>query len=149
MGQITDMGRDPQHAFIHCSPFLTRRKDINKSKIILETSFPHVLSLNEQVDKDFLDNLKFLLKFPSVDDIVEEIYKQDASLPKFDVARGFRHICVDPVDALKLDINVKMTSLLTLWWRWAWSTGPQCLNTKTVLSHIYWLRLGQECLPSR
>ena len=29
-GPIKDLGQDPQHAFIHCSPFLTRPKDTDK-----------------------------------------------------------------------------------------------------------------------
>ena len=47
--------------------------------------------------------MKFNFKFPSVDDIVAEILKieGDIYLSKIDVARAFRNLRVDPVDALK------------------------------------------------
>ena len=104
---IKDLGQDPQHAFIYCSPLFTRPKDTDKQRIILDLSFPHGQSVNDQVDREQFDNSKVLLKFPSVDDIVNEICKKDdnITIAKIDVARAFRNICVDPADALKLGIK--------------------------------------------
>ena len=50
--------------------------------------------MNEQVDKIFFDNSKVLLKFPSADNIVDEISKQgdDVTIAKIDVVRSFRNL---------------------------------------------------------
>ena len=48
----------------------------------------------------------FTLKFPSVDDIVERILQiTDPLTFKIDVARAFRNLRVDPVDALKFGLS--------------------------------------------
>ena len=98
---------DPQHAHIHCSPLLTKPKDIGKRRIILDLSFPRGQSVNDQVDREKFDNSEFLLKFPSVDDIVDEICRSndDVTIAKIDMARAFRNLRVDPADALKLGIK--------------------------------------------
>ena len=53
------------------------------------------------------DNSKFLLKFPSIDDIVQEIghHGDDVTIAKIDVARAFRNLRVDPADAVKLGMK--------------------------------------------
>ena len=91
----------------HCSPRLTRPKHSNKRRVILNLSYPYRASLNDAVDKTRFDGMKFNLKFPSVDDIVAEILqiKGDIYLSKIDVARAFRNLRVDPVDALKFGIT--------------------------------------------
>ena len=75
----------------HCSPLLSRPKDNNKRRIILNLSHPHDNSLNEKVLRDRFDGQKFTLKFPSVDDIVDRIVSfkgQDPVLYKIDVAQA-------------------------------------------------------------
>ena len=57
----------------HCSPLLSRPKDHDKRRIILNLSHPYGSSLNERVPRDKFDGQKFTLKFPSVDDIVDRI----------------------------------------------------------------------------
>ena len=103
---MKDLGQDPQDAFIHCSPLLTRPKDIDKRRIILDLSFPHGQSLNDQVDKEQFDNSQFLLKFSSVDDIVDEICRHgnNVTIAMINMAQAFRNLRVDPADALKLCI---------------------------------------------
>ena len=92
---------------IHCSPLLTRPKDTDKRRVILDLSYPKGYSLNDQVDRDLFDASAFRLKLPLADDIVKEIKKHgdDVTLSKFDVARAFRNLCVDPADAMKLGIR--------------------------------------------
>ena len=106
IGPISDCGGSPEHDLIHFSPLLTRPKDHNKRRVILELSYPKGQSLNDQVDRNLFDGLAFILKFPSVDDIVQEIvtHGDDVTLAKIDVARAFRNLHVDPADALKLGI---------------------------------------------
>ena len=57
----------------HCSPLLTRPKDGNKRRIILNLSYPYGNSLNDKVNKSRFDGIQFILRFPSVDDIVKKI----------------------------------------------------------------------------
>ena len=107
LGPIRDMGNNPKHSVIHCSPLLTRPKDLDKRRVILDLSYPQGLSLNDQVDKLAFDTSKFLLKFPSIDDIVQELcdHGDDVTIAKMDVARAFRNLRVDPADAIKLGIK--------------------------------------------
>ena len=58
---------------IHCSPLMTRPKDLNKRRVILDLSYPQGASVNDYVFKDRFDGYAFMLRFPSMDDIVEEI----------------------------------------------------------------------------
>ena len=89
----------------HCSPLLTRPKDTNDRRVILNLSHPKGQSVNDCVDKVRFDGRSFTLKFPSVDDIVERILEvEDPLLFKIDVARAFRNLRVDPVDALKFGL---------------------------------------------
>ena len=57
----------------HCSPMLTRPKDLNKRRVILNVSYPKDGFLNDNVDNLHFDGKIFILKFPSIDDICEEI----------------------------------------------------------------------------
>ena len=58
----------------HCSPLLTRPKDLDKRRVILNLSYPHGASLNDNVDKEYCP---FVLKFPSIDEIVQHISSSD------------------------------------------------------------------------
>ena len=90
----------------HCSPLLTRPKDTNDRRVILNLSYPRGQSLNDYFDKFNFDSRPFTLKFPSVDDIVELILQfTDPLIFKIDVARAFRNLRVDPVDALKFGLS--------------------------------------------
>ena len=95
------------HDQYHCSPLLTRPKDVNKRRIILNLSYPYGQSVNDHVDKDKFDSVAFSLKFPTIDNITQDIIdnKGDTVLFKVDVARAFLNLRVDLADALKLGIK--------------------------------------------
>ena len=107
LGPITDIDNDSKYSVIHCSPLLTRPKDLDIRRVILDLSHPQGLSLNDQVDKLAFDTSKFLLQFPSIDDIVQEIcnHGDNVTIAKIGVARAFRNLHVDPADAVKLGIK--------------------------------------------
>ena len=86
---------------------MTRPKDLDKCRAILDLSHPQGLSLNDQVDKLAFDTSKFLLKFPSTDDIVQEIcdHGDNVTIAKIDVARAFHNLHLDPADDVKLGIK--------------------------------------------
>ena len=125
LGPIKNLGGDPEHVHIHCSPLLTRPKDIDKRRIILDLSFPNGQFLNDQVDREQFDNSKFLLKFPSIDDIVDEICRNndDVTIAKIDVARAFRNLRVDPADALKFGIRWKDDAFIDVSDAFGWVHG--------------------------
>ena len=51
----------PHHEF-HCSPLLTRPKDLNKRRVILNLSYPSTNSVNDNVTRNLFDGQQFLLK---------------------------------------------------------------------------------------
>ena len=107
LGPVKNFGHEIEQYTIHCSPLLTRPKDGNKRRVILDLSHPYGLSVNDQVDRLAFDGSPFLLKFPSVDDIVQEICRHgdDVTIAKTDVAQAFRNLRLDPADAIKLGIR--------------------------------------------
>ena len=91
---------------VHCSPLLTRPKDVVKRRVIVNLSHPIKNSVNEFVDAFRFDHRPFTLKLITTDDIVKEILSlNDPMLFKIDVARAFRNLRVDPVDVMKLGMT--------------------------------------------
>ena len=87
----------PYHEF-HCSPLLTRPKDLDERRVILNLSYPQMNSVNDKVTRNLFDGQQFLLKFPTVDHIIDQIKATEGRvlLAKIDIARAFRNLCVDP-----------------------------------------------------
>ena len=91
---------------IHCSPLLTRPKDFDKRRVILDLSYPKGTSLNDFVTRSSFDGDDFALKLTSIDNIMDDIRNtEDPMLFKVDVARALRNLCVDPADCIKLGIK--------------------------------------------
>ena len=83
---------------------LTRPKDGIKRRVILNLSYPEGFSVNDHVCAQKFENLDFILKFPTIDDITTCIssIQDDVSLANIDIERAFRNIPIDPADSLKL-----------------------------------------------
>ena len=109
----------------HCSPLLTRPKDADKRRVILNLSHPYGNSVNSHVDANQFDGSPFILKFPTVDDIAEDIIKctEDTLLFKVDVARAFRNLRVDPVDSLKFGIAWRGAFYVDIGIAFGWTHG--------------------------
>ena len=107
LGVILGPINHPSSDHFHCSPLLTRPKDVTDRRIILNLSYPHGKSINDFVDRESFDGSKFALRLPTIDDIVSELEKlgSRALLAKIDAARAFRNLRVDPADALKFGIR--------------------------------------------
>ena len=103
------LGPFPEITFnkFHCSPLLTRPKDNGKRRVILDLSFPKGASLNDAVDSEAFGGTPFTLKFSTVDDILDKIRsaKDRILLSKIDIARAFRNLWIDPVDAFRFGIH--------------------------------------------
>ena len=109
----------------HCFPLLTRPKDQDKRRVILNLSYPKGSSLNDNVNKLKFDGKSFSLKFPTVDDICREICDSNTEvlLSKIDIARAFRNLRIDPADALKFGISWKGHYYLDLGVAFGWIHG--------------------------
>ena len=107
LGAILGPYRSIDYDKLHCSPLLTRPKDGDNRRVILNLSFPAGASLNDAVTKNLFDERPFTLRFPTVDNILDSIrgVQGTAMLAKIDVARAFRNLRVNPVDAFKFGIN--------------------------------------------
>ena len=112
MGAIIGPDNNIQCTEYHSSPLLTGPKDGDKRRIILDLSYPRGASVNYQVDRNMFDNQPFVWRFPTIDDIVQEMVKDsvDKSIFKIDIGRAFRNLRVDPADALQFGIQWRQNS---------------------------------------
>ena len=87
VGPVTDL----DHPAFHCSPLLTRPKDGNKRRVIIDLSYPKSNAVNDFVDKDAFDGTQFTLRFPTIDAIANNIFGciDDPVLFKIDITHAF------------------------------------------------------------
>ena len=73
----------------------------------MNLSYPYGESVNDQVDRQHFDGSTFIVKFPTIDDIVAEVNRlgDDVILAKSDASRAFRNLRMDPTDAVKFGIK--------------------------------------------
>ena len=148
-GTIIGPMLDINNFHIHCSPLLTRPKDMDKRRVILDLSFPHGQSVNDNVNRFAFDNDAFTLKFPGIDNIVEKIINmEDPYLAKIDVACAFRNLRVDPADALKFGIFWKGNYYVDVTLAFGWVHG--CSAFQRVSDAVIFLmkKLGRTILPT-
>ena len=111
--------------------------------MILDLSYPRGASLNNQVDRELFDASEFILKLPTVDDVVEEIVKNgdDVTLSKIDVARAFCNLRVDPADAMKLGIkwqdDVYIDAAVAFGWVHGSAAFQRGVSTRQRCRHIH------------
>ena len=86
---------------LHVSPFMTREKlnSLNK-RVIIDLSWPIGESVNAGVTPDKYLGVDFILSYPSVDNIVNEVLRfgKGCEIFKVDISRAFRHVPIDPGD---------------------------------------------------
>ena len=128
----------------HCSPLLTRPKDTDKRRVILNLSYSHGASVNYSISKSHFDSRRFTLKFPMIDDIVQDIlYTDDPVIFKIDVARAFRNLRVDPVDAVKFGISWGDQSYVDLSVAFGWTHGSAAFQMAS--DAIGFIMKGMSC----
>ena len=114
----------PYHEF-HCSPLLTRPKDTDKRRVILNLSYPSMNSVNDRVTRNYFDGQQFLLKFPTVDHIIDQIKATEGRvlLAKIDIARAFRNLRIDPADTFKCGLKWQNKYYLDISAAFGWVHG--------------------------
>ena len=93
---------------MQCSPFITQEKpDSENRRVIVDISWPRGASMNDGVESDQYLGTKFLLTFPSIDDITAQVTRLDRGclLYKVDTSRAFSHIKMDPFHYNKLGLK--------------------------------------------
>jgi hypothetical protein len=95
--------------FIHNSPLMTRPKDGDSRRVILDLSWPKQpgASVNSCVPENKYLDTEFLLKLPTVDHIcsIVNAFEVPVKLFKIDLARAFRQLSIDPLDVPFLGIK--------------------------------------------
>ena len=66
----------------------------------MDLSFPHGMTVNTNISKDFYLGIDFILTLPSIDHITNKIKQlgKGSLLYKVDISRAFRHRKIDPRD---------------------------------------------------
>ena len=113
------------HSAFHCSPLLTRPKDGDKNRDIMDLSYPKGNAVNDFVSKDAFDGIQFTLRFPMVKDIAEDIIacRDDPVLFKVDVVCAFCNLRVDPADSLKFGTQWQGKLYLDVVIMFCWTLG--------------------------
>ena len=88
------------------SPLMTRPKDIDKRRIIVDLSYGGQDSVNGLTAKVYYDGRPFALTLPSLDYLIQDIINcpRNPRIMKIDIERAFRNVRLDPVDVMKLGI---------------------------------------------
>ena len=88
----------PPFKNIHYSPLMARDKPDGGVRIIVDLSWPQGTSGNSCIPSDIYDGIQFLLKYPTIDQVVEciQCLGPSAMLFKVDLERAFRNLRVDP-----------------------------------------------------
>ena len=95
---------------LHISPFMTRDKpNSSNRRVIIDLSWPHGGSVNAGVPTDRYLGTDFVLTYPSVDNITQEVLKlgRGCKIFKVDISRAFRHVPIDPRDLDLLGLHWK------------------------------------------
>ena len=86
---------------IHISPFMTREKSTSVNRrVIIDFSWPPGHSVNSGVGSDCYLGTEFVLTYPSIDNITNEVLKlgKGCQIFKIDISRAFRPVPIDPGD---------------------------------------------------
>ena len=84
----------------HVSPLLTRPKNNDSRRVIVNLSYPEGRSVNSNIESEIYDGYAFDLSYPTIDNIVDEISKvgDNVLLYKLDISRAFRNLRIEPRD---------------------------------------------------
>ena len=90
----------------HVSPLMSRPKDSDNRRIIVDLSYGDKFSVNGCTERGTYDGAAYSFTLPSLDYLIADIInRKDPRLIKVDIARAFRNIPIDPGDALKLCLS--------------------------------------------
>ena len=83
---------------------MTRPKDINKRRVIVDLSFGDD-AVNNLTDRECYEGIPFRLQLPTIDHVLEQILSLENPEPvKADISWAFRNVPIDPGDTIKCGI---------------------------------------------
>ena len=85
---------------MHFSPLMARPNPDGGTRVIVDLSWPIGSSVNSCVPSNVYDDVPFILKYPTIDQVVERIklVGPSALLYKVNLERAFRNLRIDPYD---------------------------------------------------
>ena len=89
---------------------MTREKSSSANRrVINDLSWPHGHSVNSGVENDCYLGTDFVLTYPSIDKITNEVLKlgKGCQIFKIDISRAFRHVPIDPGELDLLGLHWK------------------------------------------
>ena len=92
---------DPPFEGLHTSPFMTQDKSSSdKRRVIIDLSWPLGTSVNSGVSSDKYLGTDFVLTYPSIDNITDQVLHlgRGCKIFKVDISRAFCHNPIDPRD---------------------------------------------------
>ena len=96
MGPFND---DPFNK-LHVSPVMTPPEPDGSHRLIVNHSWPQGLSVNSRIPQDMCDDFQFMLRYPTIDLIVDQITQTGphAVLYKVDLQCAYRNLRSDSCD---------------------------------------------------
>ena len=122
---------------VHFSPLLSRPKEGDTRRIIVNMSFPYGSSVNDSNSE--YNGVDFQLRYPTVDDIVKSVQDlgNEALLSKIDVSRAFRNLRVDPFEYDALGLTWDGKSYIDISIPMGMKTGSAlCQRTTDIIRHV-------------
>lgn len=101
--------KPPFQPWNRCSPIMTRpKKDTSERRVIVDFSYPMGLSVNDGINNLAYFGRDISYTLPSIGDLITKLQMEGkgALVWKADLARAYRQLRVDPLDAPLLGIKV-------------------------------------------
>ena len=91
--------KSPPFKDTNYSPLLARDKPDGGVRVIVDLSWPEENNVNSCIPDGMFDDMDFILKYPSIDLILEKIKEvgPQAALYKVDLERAYRNLRIDPL----------------------------------------------------
>ena len=112
----------------------------------MDLSWPKGHSVNSAIEDNCYDDQDYILKYPSVDDILNDINQigKDAYLFKIDISRAFRNLRLDPKDYDVMGVTHKQQVFIDLSVAFGLKTGSVlCERVTDILHDVMWVCSAQ------
>ena len=129
----------PPFTKLHVSPMMTRCKPDGSRRLIVDLSWPPGESVNSRIPDNMLDGHMGILKYPTIDHIVDAITDvgKDAFLFKVDLKRAYRNLRTDPRHLSVLGLQWGNQRYVDLSVPFGLKSGASCCELVTSsISHL-------------
>ena len=130
---------------MHFSPLMARPNPDGGTRIIVDLQWPIGSSVNSCVPSNVYDDVPFILKYPTIDQVVERIklVGPSALLYKVNLERAFRNLRIDPYDypllGLQWDMGVYVEVSVLFGVKFGAVACQMCTDALTLRTQKLWL----------